>query len=147
MLEKQSSPRIPPRVVPIEPRFPIDESDTNVFEMKEHVSAVFDSSLMLSGLEELWSGGEPEILNPNVDFDSTPLVTAVKNLIEVIGRSETNLFASLTESDYQGLVIVLDDLIDVVKQNESHILASLMDFIGTLIENYEDKHVPELTST
>lgn len=147
MLEKQSSSRIRPRVVPIESGFPVDEIDTNVFKMKEHVSAVFDSSLMPSRLEKLWSPGKPEILNPNVDFDSTPLVTAVKNLIEVIGKSETDLFASLTESDYQGFVTVLDGLIDVVRQNESHILASLMDFIGTLIENYEDKHVPELTVT
>lgn len=147
MLDKQSSPRVSPRVLSIESSFPVDEIDANVFEMKEHVSAVFDSSLMPSRLEKLWSVGKSEILNSNVDFDSTPLVTAVKNLIEVTGKSETNLFASLTESDYQGLVTVLDDLIDVVKQNESHILASLMDFIGTLIENYEDKHVPELTST
>ncbi|MDE0483051.1 MAG: hypothetical protein OXI67_10770 [Candidatus Poribacteria bacterium] len=71
----------------------------------------------------------------------------MKNLIEVIGKNETDLFTSLTESDYQGLVTVLDDLIDVVGQNESHILASLMEFIGTLIENYEDQHVPELTIT
>ena len=147
MLDKQFSPRVSPRVAPIESDFPVDEIDTNVFEMKEHVSTVFDSSLMPSCLEKLWSAGKPGILNPNVDFDSTSLVTAVKNLIEVIGKSETDLFDSLTESDYQGLVTVLDDLIDVVRQNESHILASLMDFIGTLIENYEDKHVPELTIT
>ncbi|MDE0324018.1 MAG: hypothetical protein OXN27_08840 [Candidatus Poribacteria bacterium] len=102
---------------------------------------------MPNRLEKLWSTGKPEILNPNVDFDSTALVAAVKNLIEVIGKSETTLFASLTEDDYQGLVTVLDDLIDVVGQNESHILASVMEFIGTLIENYEDKHVPELTIT
>lgn len=147
MLEKQSSPRVSPRVAPIESDFPVDEIDPKVFGIKEQVPAVFDSSLTPSGLEKLWSVGKPEILNPNVDFDSTPLVTAVKNLIEVIGKSETDLFASLTESDYQGLVTILDDLIDVVRQNESHILASLMDFIGTLIENYEDKHVPELTIT
>ena len=145
MLEKQSSPRVPRRVPPIESNFPVDEIDMNVFEMKGHVSAVFDISLMPNRLEKLWSTGKPETFTPNVDFDSTSLVTAVKNLIEVIGKSETDFFASLTESDYQGLVTVLDDLIDVVKQNESHILASLMEFIGTLIENYEDKHVPELT--
>jgi HTH-type transcriptional regulator/antitoxin HigA len=145
MLEKQFSPRVPPRVAPIESDFPVDEIDRNVFGIKEQVSDVFDLSLMPSRLEKLWSAGKPEILNSNVDFDSTLLVTAVKNLIEVIGKSETDLFASLTKSDYQGLVTVLDDLIDVVGQNESHILASLMDFIGTLIENYEDAHVPELT--
>ncbi len=145
MLEKQSSPRVSPRVAPIESDFPVDEIDTNVFGIKEQVSVVFDPPLMPSRLEKLWSAGKPEILKPNVDFDSTSLVIAVKNLVEVIGKSETDLFASLTERDYQGLVTVLDDLIDVVGQNENHILTSLMDFVGTLIENYEDKHVPELT--
>ena len=138
MFNKQSSPRFSSRVVPIESDFPVDEIGKNVFEIKEYDFA---------RLGELWSAGKPEALNPNVDLDSTPLVTAVTNLIEVTGKSETDLFASLTESDYQGLVTVLDDLIDAVKQNESHILASLMEFIGTLIENYEDKHVPELTVT
>ena len=147
MLEKHSSPRVPRRMPPIESNFPADEIDPNVFGIKEQVSTIFYTSLTPSGLEKLWSVGKSEILNPNVDFDSTPLVSAVKNLIEVIGKSETDLFSSLTESDYQGLVTVLDDLIDVVKQNESHILASLMEFIGTLIENYEDKHVPELKIT
>ena len=138
MLEKQSSPGVSSRVVPIESDFPVDEIGKNVFEIKEH-------NFTRSG--KLWSAGRSEVLNPNVDFDSTPLVTAVTNLIEVTGKSETDLFASLTESDYQGLVTVLDDLIDAVKQNESHILASLMEFIGILIENYEDKHVPELMIT
>ena len=147
MLDKQSSPRVSLRIAPIESGFPVDEIDTNVFEMKEHVSAVFDSSLMPNRLEKLWSTGKPETFTKNVDFDFTSLVTVVKNLIEVIGKSETDLFASLTESDYQGLVTVLDGLIDIVGQNEDHILASLMDFIGILIENYEDKHVPELTIT
>ena len=147
MLEKQSSPHVPPMIESIESDFPVDEIDPNVFRIKEQVFSVFDSSLTSRGLEKLWSAGKPEILHPNVDFDSTPLVTAVKNLIEVVGKSETDLFASLTESDYQGLVTILDGLIDIVGQNEDHILASLMDFIGTLIENYEDKHVPELTIT
>ena len=146
MFEKQFSPRVSARVAPIESDFPVDEIDTNVFEMKEHVSTVFDASLMPSRLEKLWSAGKPGILDPNVDFDTTSLVTAVKNLIEVIGKSETALFDSLTERDYQGLVTVLDDLIDVVGQNENHILASVMELIGTLIENYEDEHVPELTN-
>ena len=136
MLEKQSSPHVRPMIEPIESDFPVDEIDKNVFEIKEHDFA---------RLEKLWSSEKTEALNLNVDLDSTPLVTAVKNLIEVTGKNETALFSSLTESDYQGLVTVLDDLIDVVKQNESHILASLMEFLGTLIENYEDKHVPELT--
>ena len=35
-------------------------------------------------------------------------------------------------------------LIDLVGEDEQHPLASLMEVIGTLIERYEDEHVPEL---
>ena len=51
----------------------------------------------------------------------------------------------LTAKDYKMLTTMLDDLIDVVGENENHALAPLMDFIGELIETYEDKYVPELT--
>ena len=84
------------------------------------------------------------MVNPNTVSVSLPIVTAVENLIEAVGESQTHLFASLTERDYQELVRILDNLIDVVGENENHILATLMDFIGVLIENYEDQHVPEL---
>ncbi len=73
------------------------------------------------------------------------LVTALENLIDVVGTSEARLFASLTENHYERLVVILNGLIDVVRENEDHLLASLMDFIGTLIEHYEDEHVPELS--
>jgi len=56
------------------------------------------------------------------------------------------LFVPHTERDYQHLVAVLDRLIDRVGEDESHPLASLMDVIGVLIENYEDKHVPEISA-
>ena len=42
------------------------------------------------------------------------------------------------------LMGVLDELIDIVGEDENHPLASLMDVVGTLIEKYEDEHVPEL---
>lgn len=145
MLEKQSSPHIPPMVEPIESDFPVDEIDTNVFRIKKQASVVFDSSFMSSGLEGLCSREKDKILNLNADLASLLIVTAVKNLIDVIRISETHLSTSLTEKDYQELVTVLDDLIDIVGENESHILASVMDLIGTLIENYEDEYVPELT--
>lgn len=51
-----------------------------------------------------------------------------------------------TEKEYDQLVAFLDELIDQVGQDENHPLASLMDVIGTLVEKYEDEHVPELTS-
>lgn len=85
-----------------------------------------------------------ETSNPNTVPVPLPITTAVKNLIEAVGENEIHLFASLTERDYQELVKILDDLIDVVGENENHLLATIMDFVGILIENYEDEHVPEL---
>ena len=48
------------------------------------------------------------------------------------------------KEEYDRLVTFLDSLIDEVGENESHPLASLMEVVGTLIERYEDKYVPEL---
>lgn len=48
------------------------------------------------------------------------------------------------EVEYDRLVSVLDQLIDQVGEDETHPLASLMEVIGTLIEKYEDDHLPEL---
>lgn len=146
MFEKQSSPHVPPIIAPIESDFSLDENDMNMFRFQKQISAVFDPSSASSNLEGAWSVERLETLNQNADFGYPSLVTAVKNLIDVIGKNETHLFASLTENDYQGLVTILNGLIDVVGENESHVLAPLMDFIGILIENYEDKHVPELTT-
>lgn len=84
------------------------------------------------------------MVNPNTVPYSLSIVTAVENLIEAVGESQTHLFASLTEHDYQELVRILDNLIDVVGEDENHILATVMDFISVLIESYEDQHVPEL---
>ena len=52
--------------------------------------------------------------------------------------------ASHPEEHYRKIVALLDGLIDEVGEDESHPLASLMDIPGTLIERYEDEHVPEL---
>jgi HTH-type transcriptional regulator / antitoxin HigA len=38
------------------------------------------------------------------------------------------------------------NLRDEVGDDETHPLAALMEVIGTLIEKYEDEHVPELTA-
>lgn len=50
-----------------------------------------------------------------------------------------------TEEEYDQLVAFLDELIDQVGEDEANPLASLMDVVGTLVEKYEDEHVPELT--
>ncbi|MYB63783.1 hypothetical protein F4X73_03750 [Candidatus Poribacteria bacterium] len=75
---------------------------------------------------------------------SQSIVTAIENLIDVVGVNENNIFPQLTEQDYQELVRILDDLIDVVGEDENHLLAAVMDFISILIENYENENVPEL---
>ena len=49
-----------------------------------------------------------------------------------------------SEQEYEELVTLLDKLIDEVGEDEGHPLASLMDIIGTLIEKYEDEHIPEI---
>ncbi len=54
------------------------------------------------------------------------------------------VFVPRSERDYERLVTVLDALIDTVGEDEQHPLASLMEVVGTLIEKYEDEHVPEL---
>ncbi len=55
------------------------------------------------------------------------------------------VFVPRSSDDYDRLVTVLDALIDAVGEDEDHPLASLMEVIGTLIEKYEDEHVPELS--
>lgn len=54
------------------------------------------------------------------------------------------LFVPHTEKEYKHLVRELDALIDLVGEDETHPLASMMEVIGVLIEQYEDKYVPEL---
>jgi HTH-type transcriptional regulator/antitoxin HigA len=54
------------------------------------------------------------------------------------------VFVPRSEEDHDRLVAVLDALIDTVGEDQAHPLASLMEVIGTLIEQYEDDHVPEL---
>jgi len=68
--------------------------------------------------------------------------------MERVARAWSDLASWLTiprtESDYHRLVSLLDALIDEVGEDEHHPLASLMDLVGTLIERYEDEHVPQL---
>ena len=48
------------------------------------------------------------------------------------------------EKDFEKMVSLLDELIDEVGEDETHPLASLMEVIGVLIEDYENKNVKEL---
>jgi HTH-type transcriptional regulator/antitoxin HigA len=77
------------------------------------------------------------------------------------GRSMTNLTPNLaatikvwptvskvvstlrTEEQYNKAVKLLDELIDKVSEKPNDTIDSLIDMLGTLIEDYENKHVPE----
>ncbi|MEZ4658130.1 MAG: hypothetical protein R2911_11195 [Caldilineaceae bacterium] len=48
-----------------------------------------------------------------------------------------------TQKEYERAVELLDELIDEVGEAEDHPLASLMETLGSLIETYEDDHLPE----
>lgn len=48
-----------------------------------------------------------------------------------------------TEEQYDKAVKLLDQLIDKVSEKPNATLESLIDILGTLIEDYENKHVPE----
>ena len=68
------------------------------------------------------------------------LAATVDTLVEV---NEDQLLASLTDVDRQQLVTTLDKLIDVVGEDENHPLTPLMNFIGNLIEKYEEQSTME----
>ena len=48
------------------------------------------------------------------------------------------------KGEYKRLVRILDSLTDEVGENESHPLASLMETLGSLVELYEARNVPEI---
>jgi HTH-type transcriptional regulator/antitoxin HigA len=48
-----------------------------------------------------------------------------------------------TEEQYNKAVKLLDELIDKVSEKPNDTIESLIDMLGTLIEDYENKHVPE----
>ena len=69
----------------------------------------------------------------------------VRRAIELWPSMANFVFVPHTEEEYKYVVSLLDDLIDEVGEDENHRLASLMELLGTLIEKYEEEHIPELT--
>ena len=72
--------------------------------------------------------------------------TEIQTVEHLWASLSTLLFVPRTEPEYDRLVQNLDALIDVVGEDEAHPLASLMDVLGVLVEEYENQHVPEITS-
>lgn len=69
---------------------------------------------------------------PNLDLQKT--LSAWAYLENTIGVPHN-------EKDYEKLVLLLDTLIDEIGEDETHSLASLMEVIGVLTEDYENKQV------
>ena len=76
----------------------------------------------------------PGSLIPKTVGASQSLAVAVDTLVDVVGRNESQLLASLKPNDYQQLVGALETLTVVVGENKNHFLTPLMDSIDTLIE-------------
>lgn len=144
-MSQSTTQAFPRRAETFRDDFPLDDPARSEFKCQNRALVDFGSLSLSNGSEVRESITDLEIFDRSLDLNYLPLVTAVENLIDVVGTNETRLFASLTENHYERLVTILNRLIDVVGEDEDHILASLMDFIGTLIEHYEDEHVPELS--
>ena len=86
----------------------------------------------------------PITFHPRSKGKLRPSVKALCDLIDIVSQSETHIPILLTKIEYEELAARLDDLLDIVGE-ENHPLASLLHFVGTLIKNYEDEHVPRLT--
>ncbi|RKU29781.1 hypothetical protein C6497_05410 [Candidatus Poribacteria bacterium] len=134
-MDKQTSPAQSERKSTILHDYGMDILDKYMYNPQYQI----DTDWMKGSIDEKMGP-----INVNTKSDYHLLVTSVKNLVDIVGNRETQLLDSLTEEEYQGLGMILDNLIDIVREDESHILATMMDFVGILIENYEDKHIPEL---
>ncbi len=63
----------------------------------------------------------------------------VENISKVWPTIKAIFSVPHTEVEYQALVQALDDLVDEVGNNQNHELAPVMETIGNLIENYENR--------
>ena len=73
------------------------------------------------------------------------LVNVLEALIKFIHRDENWSIPELEENDYAWAHALLVELVGAVGESETHPLRPLMEFVRQLIDNYEDKYVPELT--
>lgn len=71
------------------------------------------------------------------------MITQIRDIAEVWPTIEDVFSVPHSEDDYRRLVALLDDLLDEVGNDESHPLASLMETLGSLVETYESRRLPE----
>lgn len=68
----------------------------------------------------------------------------IKEITKVWPNIQTIFSVPHNEKDYKKLINLLDSLIDEVGNSERHPLSSLMETIGSLIETYESRNIPEI---
>lgn len=68
--------------------------------------------------------------------------TIVSKEIESHWANIRPLLTIRNEREYTAAIKRLNDLLDAVGDNENHPLYSLLDTLGTLIQVYEEEHVP-----
>lgn len=73
------------------------------------------------------------------------LVNVLDALIKFISRDEISSIPELEENDYTWVHGLLVELVSAVGDSDIHPLRPLMEFVCQLIDNCEDKYVPELT--
>lgn len=50
------------------------------------------------------------------------------------------------ERDYTRMQALMDQLLDLVGDDEDHPLAGLLDVVGVLVDQYEEEHMPSLST-
>ena len=70
--------------------------------------------------------------------------TQIEEIAKIWSNIQNIFSVPHNEKDYNRLVQLLDGLIDEVGDDESHPLASLMETLGSLIESYEARNIPEI---
>lgn len=65
--------------------------------------------------------------------------TQLENISKIWPSIKSIFSVPHTEAEYDTLVQTLDSLIDEIGNNENHKLAPVMETIGNLIENYEER--------
>ena len=101
---------------------------------------LLDSSKMLQTRTS-----QPVVLPFYAESDYHWLVGVLDKLIEFMRRDENHSVPELTENDYDWAHALLIELVGAVGESETHPLRPLMEFVCRLIDNYEDKYIPELS--
>ena len=100
---------------------------------------------MLTDIQIQIQNSQSAVLPRYSESDYHWLVGVLDALIEFMHRDENRSVPELTENDYDWAHALLVELVGAVGESETHPLRSLMEFVCRLIDNYEDKYVPELT--